>query len=995
MRPFLELVAATYLEKERDLLDGCCFVFPNKRSSLFFARYMEEAIRSSGATMMMPAITTIDTFVDSMVPGLADASRYDQLFTLYREYRRLSPGALEFDRFRFWGEMLLSDFNDVDRFLVNPDDLFVNLKRLREIKADYLTDEQRRIISVYWGDESVEQSVDRFWEHLSHPGPYVGDEGQGDPGFPRANTAAFMKLWEILSPLYHAFNGALAADGLATAGHKCRLAVDNLRCCRGEALSMERYVFVGFNVLTAAEIKMFEMLKTMGRADFYWDVNSPALRDTDNSALRMVQRNVSMFPSLHPLDEVPAGSYGNINIVSIPSKTAQAKYAGHVIDSLIKSGDITDTANAINTAVVLPDESLLVPVIHSLPQEVSSINVTMGYPMKLSPVSSLLRRIVSMHLRARQVDSDMRYYYEDVMSVASHPLMQLLDKDECMALYDHIRRLRLYMISRESIVAVTPSLAPVFRDLKDIRDFDEVSDYIHTLVSFLRDNIEAGDEGSSRRATVVLDSYIEALDSLRDAVGRYEITMEEGTVFQLLESALSSATVNFNGEPLHGLQVMGMLETRALDFDNLIILSMNERIFPRRLHAGSFIPEALRRGYGMSTTDHREAMSAYYFFRLLSRAKNVTLLYDGRTVGAGASEKSRYLTQLLYLFNKNGRIRHVAATFDSKAFEEKEITVAKTPRIMELLSQFTIDGGGRRLSPSSINKFINCPLQFYLEEVEGKRQPDEINDFMDASTYGTIVHSVMEELYISQRPDREVATPVEVTEAMLRGFLDEEVALQSIVTAKINEHYNHLPEGDTTPLKGDSFALGKLIDYYIREVIDEEIKMAPFTFIAAEFPTTMRLKINDSLTVNYRQVIDRIDRKDGTLRIIDYKTGGDRLAADSVGQLFDTSSSSRPKAILQLMLYCNVYSRHTGYHDAIQPMIYSLKSVTTTGLQPLALGRKKLTDYREHDEEFIKMFNAAVADIFDPEKPFVQAEDPSHCLFCQFKPLCRRKPVQM
>ncbi len=985
MKAFLELVAQAYLDNARDILDDCCFVFPNKRSSLFFTRYMETLMKASGETMMMPEVATIDSLIGSLVPELVDASRYEQLFTLYREYRQLSPATLEFDRFRFWGEMLLSDFNDVDRFLVNPDELFVNVKRLREIKADYLTDEQRHIISVYWGDEAVEPTVDRFWEHVDHD--ESGEKGE-------LNSASFMKLWEILAPLYHAFNDTLNADGLATPGNKYRRAVDVLKSRRGEALPMKRYVFVGFNVLTAAEIKIFEILKAAGKADFYWDVNSPALHDSSNKALRMIQRNVSMFPSLYTLDEEPIKEYGNINIVAIPSKTGQARYAGKVIADLIAAGAIADTSNAINTAVVLPDESQLVPVIHSLPPEVTSVNVTMGYPMKLSPVTSLLRRIVSMHLRARQIDGRFRYYYEDVMAVASHPMMQLLDKEECRGLYDHIQRLRLFMIERETIVEKAPSLGPVFRDIADIHDFDEVYDYIHSLVTFIIDNIEAAGEASQRRAKVVLDSYIEALESLKDAMTRYGVTMEEGTVFQLLESVLTSATVNFNGEPLHGLQVMGMLETRALDFDNLIILSMNERIFPRRLQAGSFIPEALRRGYGMSTAEHREAMSAYYFYRLLSRAGNVTLLYDGRTVGAGSSEKSRYLVQLLYLFNNSGLITHKSASFGGRTFDEEPITVVKTPRIMQQLEAFKRDGSGRRLSPSSINKYINCPLQFYLEEVEGKRPTDDLTDFIDASTYGTIVHSVMEELYISQRPNRKVATPVEVTTAMLQGFLDNDVMLQSIVTAKINEHYNHLPEGDTTPLKGDSFALGKLIHYYVKAIVAEEMKMAPFTFIAAEMPIEMRLKINDNLSVNYKQIIDRIDRKDGVLRIIDYKTGSDQLTATSVEQMFDNSASSRPKAMLQLMLYCNVYARHEGYDGAISPMIYSLKSVASAGLQPLLLGKRPLTDYREHNEEFLELFNTAITALFDPEVPFVQAEKPDHCLFCQFKPLCRRKPVQ-
>ena len=983
MKPFLRQVAETYVEHEGSQMIDYCFVFPNKRSARFFQHFLSEALPPSS---VYPAITNISDFVGEFSDKI-EANRYEQLFTLYDEYRQLPGIDIDFEKFLYWGEMLAGDFNDVDRYLVDADALFVNVRRLREISANYLTPSQIEIIRRYWGEDRTRMTVDRFWNHL-----------EKNPDTPQHQH--FLKLWEVLAPLYHAFHRRLEEQGLASSGMLYRNAAERLDSDEDLRLPYSRVIFVGFNVLSTSEIKIFSTLQKLGLADFYWDFNSLPMNDADSRAGRFMRRNIKEFPSMYPIEE-PLPEMPKIDIIGVPSNVGQVKTAGQVIEEWVGDKTIANPDNAINTAVVLPDESLLIPMIHSVPKSIRKLNVTMGFPMRLSPIASVISEIVSLHLRSR-VDTagNPFYFWEDVKAILNTSSIRNVCPDDCKKLESLIQEKKMFSVPVRTILEICPELKVIFEPF-DADRHEAAFRYLSDLCKFLASTISPDDKIQQR----FLESYQQALEQLDKVIGRYKIRMTAQSFIRMIERALNSDSVNFVGEPLQGLQIMGVLETRALDFDNIILLSMNERVFPRRHYTRSFIPDALRHGYGMSTIDFQESIYAYYFYRLISRARNVTLIYDARTIGSTkSSERSRYLNQLLY-FYKTPSTTHRLMVYDPSRFESEKIVIQKNERIMKLLDAFKA-GGRKNLSASSINKYIQCPLRFYLQYAEGYSEDNEIVEYIDSGKYGTIVHAVAQMIYqnfqgfdplSAPKPSVELP-PVTVTRDMLQHLImPQNPTLDRFITAAINRLHNCLPLKDQlSPLVGESLIQGKVIRHNIVDMLRNDIELTPFKFISAEEEMTGQLQINDSLSINIKQIIDRVDcvklEEDGRTverkRFVDYKTGKDetRVSYDS---MFTRGSNS--KAEMQLMFYCHVNRCLNGDDSPIMPVIYKMESMASQPITPIYIDKKPLLDYRTIYDRYKEDLNAVVSEIFDPEVPFTQCEESKSCSYCPFKAICGRE----
>ncbi len=975
MQQFLKLVADVYCRHERENLLDYCFIFPNKRSSTFFTDYLRQAMR--GAPFIMPQIMSMTDFVASF-SDLIEASRYEQLFTLYRCYDRLSQEIADFDKFLFWGEMLLNDFNDVDSYMVDPERLFVNVKRLKEINANYFTPEQIDIIKRYWGELPEGYDPEVFWTH-------IGVDKEVKAG------ERFLKLWQILYPLYNDFHASLEKEGLTNRGRLYRHAAGEVARC--ESFHYKRYIFVGFNVLSTSEFAIFERLKARGVADFYWDYASPAFEVKGNRASRFMARNVELFPSRFEIEQQEP-SVPEIEIVGIPSRVGQAKFAGNVLSRWVEEGVISKPDDAINTAVVLPDEYLFIPLIHSLPETIDKVNITMGYPMKHTPIAALLSSIVSMHLNSRFVDGDVKYFYEDILKVVTHPIILSVFEKEAVNISSTLTAKRLFTVSSGELAALGPSLKAVFAQVKDSHNFDQVYNYTVALLGLLSRALT----DNTPLERMFLESCLTALATLREAVGRYGITMRESTFFQLLERALAGESVRFEGEPLKGLQIMGVLETRSLDFDNIIFLSMNERIFPRKHFSRSFIPETLRRAYGLSTTDFQESIYAYLFYRLITRAKRVTLVYDGRNIGGKSSEMSRYLTQLLYIYNR-GNVSHAIYNYQQSAFTPPTIDVVKSPQIMKKLERYTVAKSGKNLSASSINDYINCPLNFYLKYVEGYNPDNELVDYMDFSTYGTVLHEVAEHLYRSKLAPGAPIPPegILITDDDIDRFLKTPTLIDSLIVKSINKNYFNRGDSDTTPLHGETEVLGRVMKMFVVNMLELEREFTPMMFIAAEHEIETQMKVNDTLRVNIKQFIDRVDRVNidrqdgGLLRLVDYKTGSDKLDAKSFDELFDPTIKDRRKAMLQLFFYCNAYTGFATPPGPVQPIIYSFNQMKKFNkIEPLKMDGTAITDYRPLNDGFKERFMQVVEEIFDPDVPFSQGKNAHACTFCNFKQICSR-----
>lgn len=987
---FLQAVAETYYANEADNIDRYCFVFPNKRSATHFMQKLQDV---ATPPMILPGCTTISELVADQ-SEYVEASRLERMFILYNEYNKLMEEPVDFDRFAYWGDMLLNDFDDVDRYLVDADALFVNLKRFREIRSNYLTPEQIDVISRYWnGTEDLAKDIENFWQHT---GPSSGEDADDDV---QASAAShFVKLWMVLDRLYHAYHEALHRRGLTAPGRLYRDAVTSLR--ERDEWDWERYVFVGFNVLSASEIKIFQTLQARGRADFYWDLPAKEfqglIRHNDghtthsNKALHFISRNIKSFPSLYDInDQIYGGrSLPEIDIINVPSRIGQSKVAGNIVARLAQSKKL-DPANAINTAIVMPDESLFVSVVNSMPTELGAINVTMGYPLRRTPVATFLKTITSLHLRARKSGGEWYYFYEDIYDVITHSLIGLLDSEAAHKLVKDIERQHRFMIPVSLIESNYPTIAPLFSPVDNPNDLNEVGAYLTMIIGMLREGLCRLPSSHERAIQLqFLQAYLMSLHQLTDTASRHDILMGEGTAFRLIERSLASETVNMKGEPLRGLQLMGVLETRALDFDNVVMMSMNERVFPKKSYSKSFIPDALRRAYRMSTIEHQESIFSYYFYRLISRATRVSLLYDGRNVGMNRSEMSRYLVQLLY--NDTGiSTRHVGAAFQARVYEPIPLTVRKDQRIMNRLSEYLAPDSGRALSASSINTYIDCPLQFYLRFVERYDAYEPATDYMDASTYGQIVHQVFENLYLSLSATRRY--PVTVNEADILRLIDPaNQTIFDLVHKAIDDRYLNVADSGSSTLVGETKAICTLVTEIVRETLRHELDFAPFTVTDAELKIQGNYELAPGLRVNIRQVIDRVDRVNGVMRVVDYKTGSDATRIRDWDAPFDAENDNRPKAMVQLMFYCKILAKTLETDEPITPVIYNLRKIYVNGISNISCGKRDITDYHTELDEFDPRFASVISDIFNPDVPFTQSPDVGGhvCTFCQFKPLC-------
>lgn len=959
--PFLSQVAEAYAANEATSLSEFCFVFPNKRSATFFAKELKSKLTPP---FVMPSMMPVSQFVSDF-SDLAEADRFEQLITLFDVYRSLGAGELTFDDFVFWGDMLLNDFNDVDRWLIDAEELFNNVKHEREISSTYLSEQQLEIIASYWGDEITRSDVDAFWNHVKSNGH-------------KPVHSRFLKLWEVLYPLYTGFHAGLRGKGLASQGMFYRHAVEAVAAYSDYTLPYRRYIFVGFNVLSTAEMKIFSRLQSRNRADFYWDFASPAFTDANgNRAGKYVALNRRRFPSRYPIDDEPL-PFPKIDLIGVPSRVGQTKVAGDIIRKWI----VADSSDAVDTAVILPDESLFVSMIHSIPESITKLNVTMGFPVKLTPVAALMRLIVRLQLRASKGRTDrLTFFYDDVLNLLSMPMLRAIAGEECERLSAYVRDSRLFRIPLSGIEQHAARLLPLFAAPDSFDNLLSTRDYILTLLDFLSAAVDPSD--TVQRAFI--DSYSSALESLCRAATSMGVEMKGATLLRMVERVVASDTVSFTGEPLQGLQLMGMLETRALDFKNVIILSLNERIFPKRYQRRSFIPDTLRTAYHLDNVDFQESVLSYYFYRILSRAENVALLYDSRTVGgARSNEMSRFAKQLLFLYPE-AIATHTAGVFKGLTPGAVPLEMPKNERILHLLDRYR-PGGDKNLSPSAINTYINCPLNFYLSCVEEFSADNETVDYVDASTFGDIFHRSLETFYSSlPRTDGRII----VTPELIDSYLLPDRRIDAIVEKQIRECYRQADSDQ--PLAGETLVLSKVIRSYIDTMLRHERYAGAFEFVAGEFKMHGPYCVNDSLIINVRQIIDRIDIKDGVMRFIDYKTGSDTTEAPSVESIFDPANTHRNKALLQLMFYCNFWRLSRDDDRPIKPIIYSVRQFAKDGLKGIEVDDCELRDYHDINDEYLPRLNAVLEEIFNPDVPFRQAESSKACMFCSFKTMCDRQ----
>jgi len=1009
MIPFLRSVAIEIVSRRGADLRDLTFVLPGKRACLFLERHISMVVEDRYSRVPsreeMPALMTFAELTER-VTGMRTGTAPELIFSLFEAWNS-EGGAEEFDRFRAWGETVIRDFSEIDAYDVDAGAIFHNIETYNEIATDYLTSEQRRVVAEYFGVSREPMPDGRFWRHF---------KGNSEP------TRRFTDLWQQLAPLYERYQHVLEREGYTYTGALSRRTADIVESRGVKALPSKQMVMVGFDALTSSQLRLFKALRSLslpdGRqvADFFWDApGTPLAADSPVEAGRFQWLNMQQFPcSVEGMEHYTSSlTFPPVtDVVACPGNTAQAKVAGMMLADIVagRGAPFTDPARV---AVVLPDESLLFPMYYAVPADFApDVNLTMGYPLRLTSVASFVTLLRKMQYTMRHIGGEAHFHFKEVRTLISHPFMQLMLGVECVEkiqgvmLTEHIFYLSLNDIVRavpaDVRADVMPLLTTVFHGLPRRGGMDEACAWLSSCLRLLlASHLKAAVKQQGNIETINIQTHIAAIDRLRELCRSHRLADSPWrTSLPLLDRMLQNYTVHLQGQPLTGVQIMGMLETRCLDFDYLIIPSMNERIFPQRLRLHTFIPDTLRRAWLLPTIRQKEQAYAYHFYRLIARAREVHLLYDASQNGRKSGDPSRYLLQLRYLFEKECRLRWRSARFGICTPVSPALTVQKRSADLE---PFLTEGSGVSLSASNLKDFLACSMRFYLAHILRKKVVREPDEFMDAATQGTILHESMQALYDSLLPPghKDTDPPVvrRITTQLLRSWLDPAAfSLRGLIESKVREKYK--AAGQMADLYGDSEIMADVIERYARACLEADLRIAPFDYIDNEHKTHVRFPLKDGRLVNFTFIIDRLDSLilpsgEHRLRIVDYKTGSDRIDFSKVADLFHPSTQAgNTKGIFQLMLYALLLPRHDPTVTPDTPLalsIYATRRLEVNGYETMV--QQSGTPMYSHlgaTDDFRAMLLDELDELFDLSRPFEQTADTTKCAYCDFRKLCGR-----
>lgn len=959
MESFLKLVAADLYKHTEGNLAHTAVVFPNKRAGLFFNEYLAQ---ESESPIWSPAYVSISELFRSLSPWeVGDPVKL--VCELYKIFRRETQSTETLDDFYFWGEMLISDFDDADKNKVDTDKLFSNLQDLRNIMDDYtfIDDEQEEAIRQFFQNFSIERRT--------------------------ALKERFISLWDVLGNIYKGFRESLASQNIAYEGMMYRHVIEHLDV---DKLPYEKYVFVGFNVLNKVEHTLFTQLKDAGKAAFYWDYDEFYMKENrqavTHEAGEFIRRNLRDFPS--PLSGELFKNLSKpkeVHYIASSTENAQARYLPQWIRNNL-------TTPEKETAVVLCNEALLQPVLHSLPAEVKHVNITMGFPLSQTPVYSFLIALLELHTHGFNFKSG-RYTFQSVVTLLKHPYTRQLTGQAELLEKELTRNNRFYPLPGE--LGKDEFLTRLFTPLSgNLNLCIRLSETLQQVAGIYQANT-SGTEDTDAFNQLYRESLFKAyttINRFRTLIEEDELTVQSETFRRLLVKVLSATNIPFHGEPAIGMQVMGVLETRNLDFRHLVLLSVNEGQLPKSGGDSSFIPYNLRKAFGMTTIEHKIAVYAYYFYRLLQRAERITLMYNTSSDGLNRGEWSRFMLQFLIEWPHPITRQFLEAGQSPQG--TSPITVEKTPDVMRRMqSLFDVRANPKaKFSPSALNYYLDCPLKFYYRYVAGLSAPDEVSVEIDSATFGSIFHYAAEHIYKDLTTHGKV-----INKEALETLLRNEVKLQDYVDTAFKKLFFNVPQNEKPEYNGVQLINSAVIARYLKQLLQNDLRYAPFTFIASEMEVDEPIDIQTPKGVIKSRIggiIDRMDSKDGTLRIVDYKTGGDADTPPHVESLF-IPDKKRSNYVFQTFLYAAIMCRKQPTMKIAPALLYIHRAATETYSPVIQMGeprkpKEAVEDFSKYEKEYRERLQGLLEEIFNPEKSFTQTEIIEKCTYCDFKALCKR-----
>ncbi|MEG1884800.1 MAG: PD-(D/E)XK nuclease family protein [Alistipes sp.] len=946
MRGFLREVAEDLYGRYGAEISSFSFLFPSRRARLFFVDALSEI---ADRPMWQPEWVTI---ADLMGEGseLKSGDRVRLITELYKVYSRYHNEP--FDKFYFWGEMLLTDFDLIDKYRIDADMLFRNISEIKEIEADisYLTPAQLQILS-FWGSFGEETTL--------------SDEKR-----------KFLAIWKTLASIYHQFKAHLTELGIAYDGMIQRVAAEKMQQPGFRFVRQRHYVVVGFNALSECEKQLFKRLSTTTETDFYWDYDTYYKDHTEQEAGMFVRDNVSTFPPRAEISHDNMRAPKEVTVASTASNAVQCKYVATILSQLSAHAPLDK-----ETAIVLTDENLLLPLLYALPEKCGKVNVTMGYPLRQSLAYSFVERLIGLQHHSRTKGDKTTFYHADVLGILAHPYLSESDPKQIKMLQEEIVRNRRISIDATQLCK-NELLSRVFHAAPEWR---EESRYLLDIIASVARLPYEGDD--ARQRVEFLAVIAENLTKLHNSLDLCEVDLTADIYNSLVRRYLQTLRIPFEGEPLKGIQVMGILETRNLDFKNVIILSMNDDNFPgNHTTQASFVPYNLRAAYGLPTPEHHEGVFAYYFYRLIQRAETVHLLYCSHADDKTTGEPSRYIYQLDY--ESAFDLHKIEVGVDVNLAETPPIQVDKKETVMRKLSRFLDVENQATLSPTAFFRYVACPLRFYFHSVARLEADDEIAEDVDAPMFGTILHAAVHQLYKRIEGEQH---PAQTLRALLRTG-----EVERAVEAAINENYLQQADAAVEDYTGNLLLVKDIVTKYIRGgIIPYDAAHDDFVVVGLEqkveysFPFAIGDK---ALCVKFAGVADRIDSlSDGSLRVVDYKTGSATLEFNGVTALFNGKGKQRQSNILQTLLY-SMMLHHSQQRDVV-PALYYVRNINNKNYSPQLVDKELKTTggsyalYRESVEDLLR---TKLSELFDASVPFVQCEDTDTCQYCDFKEICKR-----
>ena len=955
MQTFLQLVAHDLYSKIGNDLSRTVLVFPNKRANLFFNGYLAG---ESDQPIWAPAAMSIsDLFQKLSVQKTGDPIRL--VCELYKVFKEETQSQETLDDFYFWGELLISDFDDVDKNMVDADKLFSNLQGLKNLmdNYDFLDKEQEEAIRQFFQNFSIERRTEL--------------------------KEKFISLWDKLGSIYHRYQENLTELGIAYEGMLYRNVIEQLDT---ERLKYDKYIFVGFNVLNKVEHQFFKLLQDADKAMFYWDYDIFYTQQINkHEAGEFLKRNLQDFPN-----ELPDSYFDsfktpkNIRYISASTENAQARFLPEWIRTTFSNSECEEKENA----VVLCNEALLLPVLHSIPQEVKNVNITMGFPLAQTPVYSFINAAMELQTNGYRSDTG-RFTYEAVSAILKHPYTQQLST-HADSLEDELTKTnRFYPLPSE--LKQDDFLANLFTPRSGIKDLcDYLVGLIKDISILYRKEGEYNDIFNQLYRESLFQSHLK-INRLYSLIESGELNVRTDTLKRLISKVLTASNIPFHGEPAIGMQVMGVLETRNLDFRNLVMLSLNEGQLPKSGGESSFIPYNLRKAFGMTTIEHKNAVYAYYFYRLIQRAENITLLYNTSSDGLNRGEESRFMLQLLVEGPHEITREYLEAGQSPQS--NQEIQIEKTPEVLRRIYRAYDSSNPKSviLSPSALNAYLDCRLRFYYRYVAGLKTPDEVSAEIDSALFGTIFHLSAQLVYTELTANGNM-----IQKEDLERLLRDEVKLQSYLDQAFKKELFKVAPEEKPEYNGVQLINSKVILSYLKQLLRNDLQYTPFEMVAMEKKVSEEMTIQTGqgpFTLRLGGTIDRMDAKEGTLRIVDYKTGGSPKTPANIEQLF-TPSETRPNYIFQTFLYAAIMSRKQSLMVA-PALLYIHRAASESYSPVIEMGEPRkpkipVNNFAFFEDEFRERLQALLEEVFDEKEAFTQTKDIKKCSYCDFKAICKR-----